>query len=801
MTGRLRPDDRINILIVDDEPKNLTVLETVLCDPGYRLVRATSADQALLALVSEEFALLILDVQMPDMTGFELAAIIKQRKRTAGVPIIFLTAYYNDDQHVLAGYSTGAVDYIQKPLNPAILQSKVAVFADLYRKTRELTSTNQNLLAEVGERRRAQDELRQLNQTLEARVVERTEALRHSEYVHRVAFDLAPTGMVYVAADGRFSKVNRSMCNISGYTHAELAQMKVLDLIHPDEREEDAVQLAAFLRGDADAYEGERRCIRKDGDIRWVALSARLIADAETQALHSIWLFRDVSDRRAAQARLSESEERFRIVADQTPVVMWVTDPAGRIEFVNAAYCRFFGPALEEVRGTVWRPVVHPDDVASLQSIEAASRARTAFFVEARMRRWDGQWRSLETRGAPHYSSSHEFLGIVGTSHDVTEQRQAADLERQTAREKDEFIAVLAHELRNPLAPIRTAVGILRARGTDDPLLIRCQDVIDRQARHMARLLDDLLDISRLSRHTLTLQRSRVALTDVLTSAIEISRPLLDAQRQLLTIEGPSQPILLEADAVRLTQVFGNLLNNAAKYSPPDTEIRVNVRQENDTAIVTVEDPGIGIPPELIDRVFDMFTQAGGAAAHTLGGLGIGLSLARSLVEMHGGTIGAASEGRDQGSVFTVRLPMAVDATGPEPGVTTALDTSPLRHRVLVADDSTDGAEMLATLLGSLGCEVQTVSDGAAAVRESERFRPDLVLLDIGMPGMDGYEACRLIRRATWGSGMMMVAITGWGQAEDRRRSAEAGFDLHLVKPVDPAMLVPLVRRTPPHAR
>ena len=292
-------------------------------------------DQALLALVNEEFALLILDIQMPDMTGFELAAIIKQRKRTAGVPIIFLTAYYNEDQHVLAGYSTGAVDYIQKPLNPAILRSKVAVFADLYRKTRELTSTNQSLLAEVGERRRAQDELRQLNQTLEARVVERTEALRHSEHVHRVAFDLAPTGMVYVAADGRFSKVNRSMCDISGYTDAELAQMKVLDLIHPDEREDDAPRLDAFLRGDADTYEGEKRCIRKDGDIRWVALSARLIADAETHALHSIWLVRDVSDRRAAQARLRESEERFRIVADQTPVVMWVTDPAGRIEFVE----------------------------------------------------------------------------------------------------------------------------------------------------------------------------------------------------------------------------------------------------------------------------------------------------------------------------------------------------------------------------------------------------------------------------------------------------------------------------------
>jgi PAS domain S-box-containing protein len=793
-------DGPINILIVDDEPKNLTVLETVLTDPSYRLVRAGSADQALLALVAEEFALLILDVQMPGMTGFELAQLVKERKKTAGVPIIFLTAYYNEDQHVLAGYNTGAVDYIHKPVNPIILRSKVAVFTELYRRNREIALANQALLAEVTERRRTQEQLRTLNETLEQQVVERTEALRHSEQLHRVAFDLAPIGMAYVGLDQRFSKVNRSMCEITGYTSDELTQMRVPDLTHPEDFDADVVRLDAFLFGRTPTYENEKRCVRKDGGIRWVALTARMVHDAEGRSLHSIWVIRDISDRKVAQERLLESEERFRLVADQTPVVMWVTDTAGRIEFVNAEYCKFFGTTLEQVRGAFWQPLVHPEDVAYLEAFDDSSRTRTSFHEEARVKRWDDEWRWVESCGAPRYSASNEYLGMVGTSHDVTGQKHAAELQQQTARQKDEFIAVLAHELRNPLAPIRTSVGILRARGTDDSLLVRCQDVIDRQAAHMARLLDDLLDISRLSRNTLALQRTRVLLADVIDAAVEISRPLIDAQRQQLIIEGLDQPIVLDADAVRLTQVFGNLLNNAAKYSNPETDIRVSVRHEEDDAVITVRDPGIGISAELIDRVFDMFMQAGGSHERALGGLGIGLSLARSLVEMHGGTISAASEGHGHGSAFTVRLPVSPADQRAIDGLDAGrmIDTSPLPRRVLVADDSVDGADMLATLLGALGCDVRAVYDGEAAIREAEQFRPDLLLLDIGMPGTNGYEACRRIRSQPWGSEVVMVALTGWGQEEDRRRSKAAGFDVHLVKPVDPAVLVQLVREMQP---
>ena len=662
-------DGRVNILIVDDEPANLKVLEVILDDPGYRLVRASSANDALLALVAEDFGLLILDIRMPDMSGFELAHLIKQRKKSASVPIIFLTAFYNEDQDVAAGYGTGAVDYLHKPVNATVLRSKVAVFVELHRKSRELAMANRALMLEVTERRRAEEQLRELNESLDRRVTERSEALR-------------------------------------------------------------------------------------------------------------------------------ESEQRFRTMADQTPVMMWVTSPTGVVDFVNKEYCSFFGVSHEQALHTSWRMPLHDDDAGYQRALFEALRTRRAFQADARMRRSDGEWRWLTTHGAPRTSPSGEFLGLIVTSQDVTDQRQAANIQHQIARAKDEFIAVLAHELRSPLAPIRTSVGIIRTHASH-PQVKRCGEIIERQTAHMARLLDDLLDTSRLSRNTLTLQRAHLRLGEVLQAAVEIASPLIEQQRLELVTDGLDEPVWLDADHARLTQVFGNLLNNAAKYSKAGGRVDLMVRPSQGWVVVSVRDAGIGIAPEMLERVFDPFTQATVARDHAPGGVGIGLSLAHRLVEMHGGTIQAESAGAGYGSEFVVRLPVCPDdvvfpsrADPPVPAEVTPIAA----RRVLVADDNVDSADMEAALLSAVGCDVRTVYDGESTLREAERFRPDVVLLDIGMPDIDGHEVCARIRSQAWGGSMVLIAVSGWGQESDRRRSARAGFNMHLVKPVDPDALLRIVR-------
>ena len=401
----------ISILIVDDEPRNLTALETVLDDPVYRLVRAESADEALLALVAEEFALLILDIRMPGMNGFELAQMIKNRKKTARVPIIFLTAYYNEDQHVLEGYGSGAVDYLHKPVNPAILRSKVAVFAELHHKSREIGLANQALLAEVSERQRAVEQLRELNETLEQRVAERTEALM-----------------------------------------------------------------------DAD-------------------------------------------------------------------------------------------------------------------------------------------------------------------------------------RRKDEFLATLAHELRNPLAPIRNGLQVMRLARGNTEAIEQSHSMMERQLEQMVRLVDDLTDVSRISRGKLELKTERVHLAEVVNSAVETSRPLIDELGHELTVTLPEQPIVIDADMTRLAQAVSNLLNNAAKYSEQGGHIWLTVERQGSNVVVSVRDTGIGIAADQLPRIFDMFSQVDRSLERSQSGLGIGLTLVRQLVELHGGRVEARSEGPGEGSEFVVRLPVVVGVT------------------------------------------------------------------------------------------------------------------------------------------
>ena len=510
----MSPGDAIDILLVDDEPRNLEALEAILDDRAYRLLRAESADGALKMLLDHDVAAIVLDIKMPGMSGFELAQLIKSTKKFRQVPILFLTAYMVDDNDVIAGYGAGAVDYLTKPINPQILRHKVAVFADLFRKTRALA---------------------ELNEKLEARVLERTAAL------------------------------------------------------------------------------------------------------------------------------------------------------------------------------------------------DAA------------------------------------------------------------AKQKDEFLAILAHELRNPLAPLRTGLDLLLAakeRGTPAP--DRTLAAMNRQLDHMVRLIDDLLDISRISRGLLELKKDRIDLADVVKLAIDGARPFFERRKQTISAEVPTS-VFAHADPTRVAQILGNLLHNASKYTPEGERIEISLVEHDGHARVRVVDRGLGIPVDQLERVFDMFARVerGGSPKAADSGLGIGLALSRRLAELHAGRLEVHSAGEGRGSTFTLQLPAlrATASTSVEPAA------APRKHhnlglRILVIEDNDDIADTLADLLRDQGHDVTVARTGPDGVAAVQAAKPELVLCDLGLPGMDGVEVCRVVRGLPLGAQPIMVALTGWGREDDRKRTSDAGFDHHLVKPV-----------------
>jgi signal transduction histidine kinase/CheY-like chemotaxis protein len=379
----------------------------------------------------------------------------------------------------------------------------------------------------------------------------------------------------------------------------------------------------------------------------------------------------------------------------------------------------------------------------------------------------------------------------------IGELRRAEEALREADRRKDEFLAVLAHELRNPLAPIRYAVAMAQKEGRTEAERLQAQAIIERQVAHMGRLLDDLLDVSRITRGTLILRLSSVDLAAVVAAAQESARPLIEARRHVLTVTLPEQPVRLVADPLRLAQVLSNLLVNAAKYTDPGGRIELEARREGGELVVSVRDNGIGISAEMMPRVFTLFAQASPALERSEGGLGIGLALVRGLVELHGGAVTAHSGGAGQGSEFAVRLPLGLSGDGEEAdeGVRAPADLETKALRLLVADDNRDSAVTFAALLEASGHHVSIAHTGREAFNLACRLKPDALLLDIGMPELNGYQLAQRIRDTSWGRGATLIAITGWGQEQDKRRALAAGFDLHLTKPIDPGRLEALLQR------
>jgi PAS domain S-box-containing protein len=484
-----------------------------------------------------------------------------------------------------------------------------------------------------------------------------------------------------------------------------------------------------------------------------------------------------------AEAALRQSEEKFRTIANAAPAIVWVTD--GRdIVFMNERWTELTGQPVAQALGQGWSACVHPEDGERLRPYrERCRRTGEPYEGEIRYRDKEGRYRWHAFRALPSRDAGGTIEQWFGVSVDVHDAREAQEALKEADRRKDEFLATLAHELRNPLAPIRNAVQLLkRSPATDTAVRAAAQDIMERQVSHMVRLIDDLLDVSRITRGKLELRREPVELSAVVDLALETARPHL---AQPITIKLPSEPIRLDADAVRLSQVLSNLLNNAAKFTPKTGHIGVTAALEGSVVAIRVRDDGAGIPPDQLPHLFRIFSQAGSPLERAKGGLGIGLSLARSLVELHGGSIEARSEGPGKGSEFIVRLPVLAlpDASEVPIPPPPAAYRGAVR-RVLVVDDVQDSVTSLAALLRNDGNEVQTAADGLEAVQKAEAFKPDLILLDLGLPNLNGYEACALIRSRPWGKGIVIAALTGWGQDEDRRRTLSAGFDAHLVKPV-----------------
>jgi PAS domain S-box-containing protein len=547
--------------------------------------------------------------------------------------------------------------------------------------------------------------------------------------------------------------------------------------------------LHEVLAGGGPVVDRELSIQRPDGSRIDVLLNITPLRDHAGAVSGAVNIVQDITARKHVEEELRASELRFRTLASTVPVLIWQNDEQGRNVFVNQYYLDFTGKPFEDVMGVRWHELVHPDDApAYIADYMDAVRARRPWRNLDRLRRRDGQWRWFDNYAQPLFAPDGSYAGHVGASLDITDAVLAEQALKETDRRKDEFLAVLAHELRNPLAPISNAVHLLRhpdGRRRADRLV----EMLGRQVRQMIKLVDDLLEISRITRDKIELHPQPLLLADVVHGAVETSRPLIDQYRHHLDVRLPDEPLTLYADSVRLTQVLANLLNNAAKYTDAGGSIELAARRDGLDVEIAVRDNGIGIPPGHLPEVFDMFTQAHRAAGRGQGGLGIGLAMVRSLVQMHGGTVEAKSPGAGRGSEFIVRLPLA-DAHDAAADGETAAGTAPLAgQRILVVDDNQDAADTLAMLLEADGARARAVYDGAAALAALPGLRPHTVLLDLGMPDMDGFEVARRIRADAACSGVRIVALTGWGQERDRERTRGAGFDFHLTKPVDLAVL------------
>ncbi len=580
---------------------------------------------------------------------------------------------------------------------------------------------------------------------------------------------------------------------------AEQAVGRHISLVIPPERISEEDQILASLRAGQriEHFETERR--RSDGQLISVSLTISPIKDDTGNVIGASKIVRDITNRK----RIETERQKFVTLVENSTDFIGMCDLQGIPFFINHAGLEMVGlDNIEQARSTPMTDFFFPEDQGKIMNeFFPEVRKNGHGEIQIRFRHFKtGAARWMAFKVLTLTDTANQPIGFATVSQDVTERKRleddlrrlAADLS-ETDRRKNEFLATLAHELRNPLAPMSNMLEVVKRAAGDGQILTRAHETIERQLGQMVRLVDDLLDLNRITHDRLVLRRSEVELSSVIEQAVEVSRPLIDAAGHHLIVDLPDEPIYLNADGARLSQVFGNLLNNSCKYTTPEGIISLSAERVDGEVVVTVKDNGAGIPPHKLDRIFDMFMQVDGDSERAQGGLGIGLTLVKRFTQMHGGSISARSDGEGLGSEFVVRLPILNKETVVSNPVTVNASSSPTHRRILIVDDNRDAAESLELLLRIEGNTTYIAEDGLEAVAAIEKHRPDLVLLDIGLPKLNGYEVCRRVREQPWGKDIVVVALTGWGQDDDRRRSAEAGFDGHLVKPVDHEKLLALL--------
>ncbi|MEK6259960.1 MAG: PAS domain S-box protein [Planctomycetota bacterium] len=515
-----------------------------------------------------------------------------------------------------------------------------------------------------------------------------------------------------------------------------------------------------------------------------VLVSAARLLDQQDQIVVYVT---DLTQAKRVEVALRDSESRFRVLSECMPQKVWIARPDGQVDYVNNMLVEYAGVPAEQLTGWGWQELIHPDDTQRHMEIwKQAVAAGEMFVFEHRLHNRSGEYRWHLARALPIYAPNTQVAMWVGTNTDIHDHKLAEETLREEHRRKDQFLALLAHELRNPLAPLSNAVQIFSAAQNDPALSAKLLAIMQRQLRQMTRLIDDLLDLARITQGRILLRRDRTAVQAVVAAAVEAIQPLITDRQHQLTVTLPHEELWLDADAARLAQILTNLLNNAAKYTNPHGQIDLIVERNEGDILFRVRDNGPGISPEMLPKIFDLFMQAEQTLDRAHGGLGIGLTLVRNLVELHGGKVTATSEGTGKGSEFVVRLPLPNEALSSATGSTTASPEAPQplpTLRVLVVDDVQASAQTLVLMLGALDQDAEAVFDGRTAITRMTQEHFDVVFLDIAMPGMDGLEVARELRTHSELDSVTLVALTGFGQEEDRRRSMEAGFDEHLVKP------------------
>ena len=762
-----------HILLADDNADMRDYVARLLRAAGHQVEVVSDGVQALAAVRERRPELVLTDVMMPELDGFGLLQQLRANELTRTLPLIMLSARAGEESR-MEGLEQGADDYLVKPFGARELLTRVRAHLELSRLRAD-----------------AENE-------------------RFRSFVANVP------GAVFASepeVPWRFSFMSEPILALTGYPASEYLEGRCwAPLIHP----EDLANVEARLARAVDRhtpYELEYRIMHADGLPRWVSAIGRALYDEHGTAWSLEGIFFDITSRKATEEALQQYERQVsRTIAENATSALYMTDGEGRCTFMNPAAERMTGHTFVDIRGQRLHELLHPTHADSgpcaLEVLLTGHAARGTGHEDVFVR-VTGSTLPVAVSASPLLRAGQRVATVL-EARDLTEQKRAEASLQEASRRKDEFLAMLAHELRNPLAPVRSALKLLSSHITLDEKGQHALEVIERQTTNLARLVDDLLDVSRITRGRIELRKALVALPAVVDSALQSVQPLLDERRHEVSVTLPRKPLYTFGDAVRIEQIIVNLITNAAKYTDPDGTLRVSLERSGSEAEIRVKDSGIGISPEMLRRVFNLFEQAERGLDRSQGGLGIGLTVVKNLVELHGGTIEARSEGTGRGSEFIVRLPLTeapapapahitVPAPTPTPAPAEPRESPPsaVARRILVVDDNVDAADTLAELLQTWEHTVWQAHDGLSALKAAEEHHPDVVLLDIGLPGMDGYEVARRLRTGPLGPTLTLVALTGYGQASDRSRAMEAGFDKHFVKPVDIDGLENFLRQGP----